>query len=576
MTEEQMKSRSISALALVVFCAPSLGAHFDDSYKAYGGDLNGDGLTDVYVKHEPRMVFIPFDDGLGIPIVLSETKDLVNEVVLRNNGDGSFTQVAASQLSASERSLVSTWRTKVGSLQIGDFNHDGSYDAYLDLPQANFVGQVNDVVLFAPVGAGAPIAQARVDSGFREFFDQIDRWVKNPNYFSDNAPVVVQVVTVTNVMWLPEWCASAAWVAQNGPLENLPPIPTVVGNTLDDIYQFSANLLQSCAATGRDVVHYDYVSVQYQIPVGSKNYSVFNQAALSLSRGALKDAVDAGGIVAGSSNAKIIADVIEGVLRTTVFRGGLRNPSVVSPDEQETADGVDEFRRLRWILEQFELLAYLTAAGSPADEGAGGVPVLLTFDDGPAPTSALAKITAALEAQNIKADFYAKGDEVPPNAAETRALVQLGHKVQNHTWSHPGGEGTIPLTRQTQAQVNEEIGRAQNAITDATDVAPKRFRAPYGIGGVTGKVDPKIQAAATMYGLTVVYWDVDTRDWSKNQGLSPRVIAASVAQAKGRVERANGRPINILMHVQASTAKGLPLFIKALQEAGFSFADPPP
>jgi hypothetical protein len=78
-----MKSRWISALALVAFCAPSLGAHFDDNYKAYGGDLNGDGLTDVYIKHEARIVFIPFDDGLGIPIVLSETRDLVDEVVLR-------------------------------------------------------------------------------------------------------------------------------------------------------------------------------------------------------------------------------------------------------------------------------------------------------------------------------------------------------------------------------------------------------------------------------------------------------------------------------------------------------------
>ena len=46
-------------------------------------------------------------------------------IVLQNNGDGSFSQIAASQLSPSDLSLVSTWRTKVGSLKIGDFNHDG-------------------------------------------------------------------------------------------------------------------------------------------------------------------------------------------------------------------------------------------------------------------------------------------------------------------------------------------------------------------------------------------------------------------------------------------------------------------
>lgn len=570
-----MKSEWMSALALVAFCAPSLGAHFDDNYKAYGGDLNSDGFTDVYVKHEARVVFIPLDDGLGIPIVLSETKDRVDDVLLQNNGDGSFTRIPASQLSASERGVVSSWRTKVGSLKTGDFNHDGAYDAYLDLPQANFTGQVNDVVLYSPVGAGAPTAHAKVDAGFREFFDQIDKWVKDPNFFDQNAPVVTQAITVTDLMWLPEWCATSAWVAANGPLENLPPIQTIVRNTLNDIYDHSTEFLAYCASTGRDVIHYDYVSVQYQIPVGSKDYSVFNQGALGLAQGALKSAIDAGGIVSGSANAKIIADVLEGVLHTTIFRGALRSPSVIHPDEQETADSVDEFRRLRWMLDQFELSAYLSEAGSPG--GPGGVPVLMTFDDGPAPTSALVGITTALGVANIKADFYMQGNEVPSNAAQTSALLPLGHKVQNHSWSHPGGEGTIPLPQQTQAQVNAEIGQTQNAIIAATGVAPKRFRAPYGIGGVTGKVNPKIQAAADMYGLTVVYWHVDTRDWANNQqGLNAEVIAASVERAKSRAKRSNGTPINILMHVQDRTARGLPLFIKALRDAGFSFADPPP
>ncbi len=574
-----MKFRFISALALVAFCAPSLGAHFDDNYKAYGGDLNGDGLTDVYVKHEARVVLIPFDDGLSIPIVLSQTTDLVDDVVLQNNGNGSFSRIAASQLSPSERNLVSTWRTEVGSLKIGDFNHDGAFDAYLDLPQANFVGQVNDVVLYSPVGAGAPTAQARVDASFREFFDQLDRWVKNPNYFAENAPIVTQAITVTGVIWAAEWCASSAWVAQNGPLENLPPIATLVGNTLNDIYQERATFAAWCPTTGRDVIHYDYVSVQYQIPVGSRNYSVFNQGALGLAQGALADVIATGDIVPGSANAKIIADVIEGVLGTTIYSGGLRSPSVVSPDEQETAEGVNDFRRLRWILDQLELLAYLTAQGSPDDEppGSGAVPVLLTFDDGPTPLSALSGITAVLTAENIKADFYAVGQMVQANPTQTQALIALGHKVQNHTWSHPGMKPTTPLPQQTQAQVNQEIGLAQTAIINATNVAPTRFRAPYGIGGVTGRVNPKIQAAANMYGLTVVYWHVDTRDWEhEKQGLNAQTIAASVLQAKARVRRnGNTPPINILMHVQPRTAKGLLPFIVALRKAGFSFADPP-
>lgn len=575
---QKMKSRFISALALVAFCAPSLGANFDDNYKTYGGDLDGDGLADVYIKHEARVVVIPFDDGLVIPIVLSETQDLVDEVVLRNNGDGSFTQTAVSQLSASDRGRLSTWRTKVGSLKIGDFNLDGAYDAYLDLPQVNFSGQVNDVVLFSPVGAGAPTGQTKVDSNFRQFYDQIDKWVKNPNYFSDNAPVVTQIITVTGVAWLPEWCASSAWVEQNGPLENLPPIPTIVGSSLENIYAQAQNFLSYCSSTGRDVVRYDNVSVQYQIAVGSKNYSGFNQAALALARGALKDVIDAGGITPSSSNSKIIADVLEGLLHTTIFRGGLRNPGVLAEDDPDVDDDVNNFRALRWILEHLEVLSYLSDQGSP-DEQPAGKPVLMTFDDGPDPTSALTVITAGLAVESIKADFYVVGTEVVHSPAQTAALLPLGHKVQNHTWDHPGEKKSvnpIPLTRLTQAQVNDEIGKTQNAIIAATGVAPTRFRAPFGIGGVTGKVNPKIQNAANMYGLTVVYWDVDTRDWYHLQGLNGKVIASSVLQAKAHANRATvASPIIILMHVLAPTAKGLVPFVEALKLAGFSFVNPP-
>ena len=575
-----MKSRFISALALVALCAPSLGANFDDNYKAYGGQLDGDGLTDIYIKHEARVTLIPFDDGLVIPIVLSETTDLVEEVVLRNNGNGSFTQTPVSQLSASDRSNLSTWRTKVGSLKIGDFNLDGAYDAYLDLPQANFSSPVNDVVLYSPVGAGAPTSHAKVDAGFRAFFDQLDKWVKNPNYFVNNAPVVTQVITVTGFAWLPEWCASSAWVEQNGPLENLPPIPTMVGNTLADIQQQAQNFLSYCWNTGRDVVHYDNVSVQYQIAVGTRNYSGFNQSALALAQGAYKGATDAGGVDAGTSNATIIANVLEGILHTTILRGGLRDPNVLSEDEQDTTDTVNDTRRLRWLDDLLELLAYLSEEGSPDDQKAANY-VLLTFDDGPKPTDALLGIVAALMVEQVKADFYALGEGVVVHPAETASLIQLGHKVQNHTWSHPGGKTpqgvqTTPLTQLTQAQVNDEIGRTQNAIIAATGVTPTRFRAPYGIGGVPGRVDPKIQNAANMYGLTVVYWDVDTRDWSKNQGLNAKVIASSVLQAKAHAKRNTVlSPINILMHVRSRTAKGLVPFIEALKLAGFSFANPP-
>jgi len=151
---------------------------------------------------------------------------------------------------------------------------------------------------------------------------------------------------------------------------------------------------------------------------------------------------------------------------------------------------------------------------------------------------------------------------------DPRVAIEIPRRLNN----------TTPLPQQTQAGVNSEITQAQNAIIAATGIAPKRFRAPYGFGGVTGRVDPKIQAAANQHGLTVVYWDVDTQDTQKNgQGLNGRTIPASVLAAKALARRAtNARPVNILMHVLPATAKGLPVFVAALKKAGFTFVDPPP
>lgn len=223
------------------------------------------------------------------------------------------------------------------------------------------------------------------------------------------------------------------------------------------------------------------------------------------------------------------------------------------------------------------VLGYLSEEGSP-DDGAGqfSIPVLLTFDDGPRPTSAQSEIVAALAIEGVRADFYVIGQEVQASPTETAALIPLGHKVQNHSMSHPGQKPTTPLDRQTQAQVNAEIGNAQNAIVAATNVSPTRFRAPYGIGGSWGNVDPEIQAAADMYDLDVIFWDVDTEDWKDDQGLNERNIPASVLEAKAfATTRTTASRVNVLMHNQSSTAAGLIPFIEALELAGFSFADPP-
>ena len=63
--------------------------------------------------------------------------------------------------------------------------------------------------------------------------------------------------------------------------------------------------------------------------------------------------------------------------------------------------------------------------------------VILSFDDGPAPVSALESILQTLQENEIKAEFYVLGNEVEQYPEAARMIVRQGHDIQNHSWSHP-------------------------------------------------------------------------------------------------------------------------------------------
>ncbi|MEO1248080.1 MAG: polysaccharide deacetylase family protein [Pseudomonadota bacterium] len=551
--------------------SPVLG--FDGDYSAVGGDLDGDGDTDVFVIYTGSS-----------PLPAENTA----QTVLINNGNGSFALQPYASLTGGQKAIVDSWQTVVGSPKLGDFNEDGAYDIYLDLPAANFSMPVDDVLIFADPQSQDPATHTQVDTEFVEFFHQLDAWVQNPNYFEDNAPTTTESLPVTTGTG---WYYFATSQSGLNSAELACVLEHGFGNCtyyigyLADVFSPADCLLLAadgipCNRFGAHVFGFSLTTVFVDVVV--PDYSGFNQDALALAKGALQNAIDLDGIVSGSADGIEIANIIEAILGIEIYHGVFSSSSANVPHEEDFNEDINQFERLRWLIDYCLLiLEYLSEEGSPDDGGSPmPVPILLTFDDGPHPTSVLSAIVAALAVEGVLADFYVIGQEVAVYQSETAALITSGHKVQNHTWSHPGEKGTTTLIEMTQAQVNQEIGDAQAAIIDATDVAPTRFRAPYGIGGYWNNVDPKVQAAADMYSLDVIHWDVDPRDWEENkdeeaQGLNERNIPKSVLLARAFAVRPGISRVNVLLHVTPNTALGLVPFIEALELAGFSFATPP-
>ena len=194
-----------------------------------------------------------------------------------------------------------------------------------------------------------------------------------------------------------------------------------------------------------------------------------------------------------------------------------------------------------------------------------GPSVLLSFDDGPAPTTALISTLQTLAANNIKADFYLLGREVVQHQRDTLRIVEAGHSAQNHSWSHPN------LARLSESRVRSELERTQQAIIDASGFVPTKIRPPYGAGGWAGNYDRELLRVARSMNLAIHNWDIDTEDWRRPAGLG----AARLQNIKRQLDSHRRQTrLDVLMHVNHTTARDLPNFIVQLKRWGYGFARP--
>jgi len=136
----------------------------------------------------------------------------------------------------------------------------------------------------------------------------------------------------------------------------------------------------------------------------------------------------------------------------------------------------------------------------------GGQPdageIHLSFDDGPS-LEATPQILDILAKYDATAVFFPVGTQVDGGQAQLRRAVAEGHRIGNHTWNHDSLRGISAL------DFRSTVGRTQNAILNATGVAPTCLRPP------GGRVDENARALAAAAGMSVELWTVDPEDWKR-------------------------------------------------------------
>ena len=98
--------------------------------------------------------------------------------------------------------------------------------------------------------------------------------------------------------------------------------------------------------------------------------------------------------------------------------------------------------------------------------------VALTFDDGP--TNNVNDILPLLDQYNAKATFYVTGKELQQNKEIGKEIVEAGHDIGNHSYSHK------PMIFKTNAFIKKEIERTNQFILEVGYEGEIDFRPPYG------------------------------------------------------------------------------------------------
>ena len=126
--------------------------------------------------------------------------------------------------------------------------------------------------------------------------------------------------------------------------------------------------------------------------------------------------------------------------------------------------------------------------------------VYLTFDDGPHPPET-ERVLDVLRERGARATFFLIGSKVSGNEAVLRRMLEEGHALGLHTYSHAG---TFPLLSfdKMLADVNE----GKRAVESVAGKKISLFRPPFGV------TNPTIAKVVRTLGLHTVGWDVRSFD----------------------------------------------------------------
>ncbi|HKM34658.1 MAG TPA: polysaccharide deacetylase family protein [Lachnospiraceae bacterium] len=182
--------------------------------------------------------------------------------------------------------------------------------------------------------------------------------------------------------------------------------------------------------------------------------------------------------------------------------------------------------------------------------------VYLSFDDGP--SSNTNEILDILAEYNVKATFFAVGKEGEKAEAAYKRIVDEGHTLGMHTYSHK--YSTIYASVDDFAK---DLSQLQEYLYNVTGVWSRYVRFPGGSSNTVSKIDMKeFIHYVNEQGLTYLDWNVSSKDATSPSPKASEIVDNCLAD----IDR--HQTVVILMHDAAgkhSTVEALSVLIETIQ-----------
>ena len=184
--------------------------------------------------------------------------------------------------------------------------------------------------------------------------------------------------------------------------------------------------------------------------------------------------------------------------------------------------------------------------------------VIFTFDDGPSRTYT-PQILDIMQEYSVPAVFFVVGTRVQDSPEIVRRIVDEGHELGVHTYSHPN------VADISDFRLKLELHASQELIKSVSGLNTNLFRAPYGFDENPKTPDEaKVLTLLSNEHYVVVGVEIDSSDWTRpGTDKIVETVTSLVEANQGNV---------ILFHDaggdRQQTVQALPRIIEALQDMG--------